>query len=78
MQKMKGKNLMRQRMILFLVLTGVLFCTGCAGKRPSEQGELVRTETAGENPAVFFALRRYKKMVILYLFKIKNRRFTYG
>ena len=36
--------------IFFLILTGLLLCAGCAGRRPAEQGELVRMEAVGENP----------------------------
>lgn len=34
--------------IFFLILTGLLLCAGCAGRRPAEQGELVRMEAVGE------------------------------
>ena len=45
--------------IFFLILTGLLLCAGC--RRPAEQGELVRTEAVGENPAVFLLYADVKK-----------------
>lgn len=48
--------------IFFLILTGMLLCAGCAaGRRPAEQGELVRMEAVGENPAVFLLYADAKK-----------------
>ena len=44
--------------IFFLILTGLLLCAGCAGRRPAESGGL-------------FALRRCEKMVILYSGNLK-------
>lgn len=52
---------MLRKGIFFLLLGGMLLTAGCAGRKPSEEGELVREETAGENPAVFFLYADAKK-----------------
>ena len=58
---MKRRDLMFRKGIFFLILTGLSLCAGCAGRRPAEQGELVRMEAVGENPAVFLLYADVKK-----------------